>query len=65
MRRFTVERGAYRNTTDDRLDRWYISDRLSSVVDRRGSGYRTRAEARREATRLEREYERDTGGGNE
>ncbi|MEW8957841.1 MAG: hypothetical protein AB2448_01825 [Moorella sp. (in: firmicutes)] len=42
---YDVVRGAYHGTTDDRADRWYIMDRSSPVIDRRGSGYRTRKEA--------------------
>lgn len=43
---WTVERGAFSGTTDDRADRWYVY-RLSTyhAVDRRGVGYRTRREA--------------------
>lgn len=45
-RGWTIERGAYQGTTDDRHDRWYVY-RIDThnAVDRRGSGYRTRREA--------------------
>lgn len=43
--RYAVERGSYLGTSDDRIDRWYIRDRESAVVDRRGPGYATQADA--------------------
>ena len=45
-RGWTIERGAYTGTTDDRRDRWYVY-RLDAynAVDRRGPGYATRREA--------------------
>jgi len=46
-KRYTVGRGAYYGTPEDRADRWYVEDGESREVDRRGPGYRTRAEARR------------------
>lgn len=42
---YAVVRGAYRGTTDDRLDRWYIERTDSRVISRLGSGYSTRADA--------------------
>lgn len=42
-RRFRPVRGAYSGTSDDRIDRWYINDTQSTVLDRRGAGYRTKA----------------------
>lgn len=50
---WTIERGAYSGTTDDRIDRWYIqspADQASDTVDRRGSGFPT-LDAAREAIR--------------
>lgn len=44
-RRFTVVRGSYQGTSDDRLDRWYIEDRESRAVDRRGQGFKRKADA--------------------
>ena len=43
---YTIERGAYTGTTDDRADRWYAY-RMDTyhAVDHRGAGYGTRAEA--------------------
>lgn len=43
---WTIERGAYYGTTDDRADRWYVY-RLDTygAVDRRGPGFATRHEA--------------------
>ena len=43
---WTIERGAYVGTTDDRADRWYAY-RLDTygAIDRRGSGYATRRDA--------------------
>lgn len=45
MMRFKIVRGEYTGTTDDKADRWYIDDTQSEVVDRRGPGFRTKAEA--------------------
>jgi hypothetical protein len=39
---YTITRGAYNNSTDDRADRWYIQ-LASGPVNRSGNGYRTRA----------------------
>lgn len=36
-----VERGSYRDATDDRADRWYIVS-VDGPVNRSGRGYRTR-----------------------
>ena len=45
-RGWTIERGAYTGTTDDRRDRWYVY-RLDAyhAVDRRGPGFATRRAA--------------------
>jgi len=59
---YTLSRGAYSGTTDDRLDRWYI-DRIesydsdgvrSNIQDRRGPGYRTQREAKDAINEIER-----------
>lgn len=42
---YEVVRGAYRGTTDDRLDRWYIELIDARIISRLGSGYSTRADA--------------------
>ncbi len=42
---YTIRRGSYIGTPDDRLDRWYIERIDAPCVDRRGSGFRTRREA--------------------
>jgi len=42
---YEIVRGAYQNTSDDRLDRWYIQLIDSNIIDRRGPGFRTRREA--------------------
>jgi hypothetical protein len=55
-KRFSVSRGSYRGTNDDRADRWYVEDDHSRTVDRRGPGYKTKREALREAERAEEEY---------
>ena len=45
-----VERGAYIDTSDDRADRWYLYLPNRDVIDRRGPGHRTLAEAADAAT---------------
>lgn len=42
---FTVERGAYVGTTQDRIDRWYINP-PTGPVDHTGPGFATRQDAR-------------------
>ena len=42
---YELVRGNYSGTCDDRIDRWYWDDIHSSVVDRRGDGFRTKEEA--------------------
>jgi len=44
QRRFRPIRGAYHNTNDNKIDRWYVNDTQSPVIDRRGLGYRTKHE---------------------
>lgn len=41
---YSVTRGAYSGTTDDRLDRWYLQAE-DGPVDRRGAGFATKKEA--------------------
>ena len=36
---YTIRRGDYIGTTDDRRDRWYIEDDSTDTVDRRYIGY--------------------------
>jgi hypothetical protein len=43
---YVIERGDYIGTSDDRIDRWYLADPDSTVVDRRGYGYLTIADAK-------------------
>lgn len=42
---FSPYRGAYRNTTDDRIDGWYLDPKDGRTIDRRGAGFRTLREA--------------------
>jgi len=42
---WTVGRGAYTGTTDDRADRWYIRREDGGPIDRRGRGWPTRQAA--------------------
>lgn len=42
---YQIVRGSYQDTTDDRLDRWYIDRIDSRTIDRRGAGYCTRRAA--------------------
>jgi len=44
-RGFRLTRGAYAGTHDDRIDRWYWDEPDALVIDRRGSGFKTRREA--------------------
>jgi hypothetical protein len=41
---YAIGRGAYHGTCDDRADSWYHWS-MSGPIDKRGSGFRTRAEA--------------------
>ena len=43
--RFGAIEGAYTGTSDDVAGRWYIVDREGDAIDKRGRGWRTRAEA--------------------
>jgi predicted DNA-binding transcriptional regulator AlpA len=45
MARFEAQRGNMRSGADDLADRWYIVDAEADTIDKRGSGYATRAEA--------------------
>ena len=40
-----IERGAFRGTSDDRSDRWYVRMTSNGEIDRRGRGYTTRERA--------------------
>jgi hypothetical protein len=39
---YSINRGSYQGTTDDRLDRWYIERDSNTMVDRRGGGFITK-----------------------
>jgi len=43
--RYDIMRGGYYGTTDDRADRWYTYDAADIIIDKRGPGHATRAEA--------------------
>ena len=43
---YTISRGDYTDTTDNRLDRWYVEPDESTVVCRLGRGYATLAAAK-------------------
>jgi hypothetical protein len=43
---YHIARGSYQNTTDDRLDRWYYDRVDDTMLDRRGPGCHTIAEAK-------------------
>ena len=45
-RGYTISRGDYTDTTDNRLDRWYVEPDESTVVCRIGRGYATLAAAK-------------------
>jgi len=49
--RFVPTRGDYVGTTDNRADRWYIDDRESNTIDRRGAGFTTRKKCQEEIDR--------------
>jgi len=53
---WTVGRGAYQGTTDDRLDRWYATRDGADLVDRTGPGYATRREAAEAAAEWQADY---------
>ncbi len=42
---YTLARGAYSGTTDDRLDRWYVECDDDDVIDHRGPGYPCKKDA--------------------
>ena len=42
---FSVVRGSYYGTTDDRIDRWYVEHPAETCLDRRGSGFKTLRDA--------------------
>lgn len=42
---YEITRGALTGETDDRAGRWYVERLDADEVDRRGPGYRTKAEA--------------------
>ena len=42
---YTISRGDYLNTPDNRLDRWYVEPETATAVCRLGRGYTTMKEA--------------------
>jgi len=50
---FTVRRGSYTGTTDDRRDRWYVERTDADAVDRRGRGHATLGSALRAAEAMQ------------
>jgi hypothetical protein len=42
---YEIVRGSYVSTPDDRIDRWYVQHEDDTIVDRRGPGYATKADA--------------------
>jgi len=44
---YSINRGSYVSTTDDRINRWYVERDECCVVDRRGSGYVLKRDALR------------------
>jgi hypothetical protein len=44
-RGWTITRGGYLDTIDDRCDGWYVDHADSDILDRCGAGYRTLADA--------------------
>ena len=42
---YSLVRGAYVGTCDDRADRWYVQHESDRVIDRRGAGYLTKKDA--------------------
>jgi hypothetical protein len=45
-RGYFIRRGGYQDTPDNRIDGWYVDNRNSTILDRRGPGYRTIKAAR-------------------
>lgn len=45
-RGFTIARGDYQTTADNRLDGWYVDSVDADLCDRRGSGFATLAVAK-------------------
>ena len=45
MARYELIRGSYTGTSDDVAGRWYLVDRESDIIDKRGPGFATRREA--------------------
>ena len=42
---YSLVRGAYIGTCDDRADRWYVEHESDTIIDRRGAGYATKKDA--------------------
>jgi len=45
-RGYTISRGSYVNTCDDRYDGWYVNSLDSDAYDRRGQGFPSVLEAK-------------------
>ena len=43
---YTISRGGFQGTSDDRSDGWYVDHKGADACDRRGPGHRTLTEAR-------------------
>lgn len=52
---YTVTEGAYHNTSDDRMNRWYVQHRDDEMIDRRGPGHFTPTQAWAAAAELVRD----------
>ncbi|WP_419163053.1 hypothetical protein [Candidatus Palauibacter sp.] len=52
MAGYRLERGHYMDRPDDRADRWYVVPLASTDAPRAGSGFKTMAEAAKEAENL-------------
>ena len=50
---YRLRRGSYQGTCDDRLNGWYIDHKDDNLLDRRGGGYWTKADALAEVYRWE------------
>lgn len=42
---YTIRRGSYSGTSDNRIDRWYVERLDASMVDRRGNGFASKRAA--------------------
>lgn len=51
---YEITKGSYKGTNDDNIDGWYIDDPESTMIDRRGKGHRTLADAKAQIDEWER-----------